>query len=115
MLKHTEMDIVAMTPCLMEVYCCDLQLSNSLSFICITMNDDGYFSQVAYCMTQYLYYALFPWLISHPPAVFFSQSKPATSNQPVVLLSQNKPAPAISHQPLVVDTKPGARGLGILF
>jgi hypothetical protein len=42
---------------------------------------------------------LFAWLISHQPAVLFSQSKPATSNQPTVLFSQNKPAPAISHQP----------------
>jgi hypothetical protein len=31
-----------------------------------------------------LFYAMFVWLISHQPAVFFSQ---------------NKPAPAISHQP----------------
>jgi hypothetical protein len=30
---------------------------------------------------------------------FFSQNKPATSNQPEVLFSQNKPAPAIRHQP----------------
>jgi hypothetical protein len=43
--------------------------------------------------------ALFAWLISHQPAVLFSQNKPATSNQPTVLFSQNKPAPAISHQP----------------
>jgi hypothetical protein len=43
--------------------------------------------------------ALFAWLISHQPAVFFSHNKSATSNQPVVLFSQNKPAPAISHQP----------------
>jgi hypothetical protein len=43
--------------------------------------------------------ALFAWLISHQPAVIFSQNKPATSNQPAVLFSQNKPAPAISHQP----------------
>jgi hypothetical protein len=42
---------------------------------------------------------LFAWLISHQPAVLFSQNKPATSNQPAVLFSQNKPAPAISHQP----------------
>jgi hypothetical protein len=42
---------------------------------------------------------LFAWLISHQPAVLFSQNKPATSNQPTVLFSQNKPAPAISHQP----------------
>jgi hypothetical protein len=44
-------------------------------------------------------YSLFAWFISHQPAVFFSQNKPATSNQPAVLFSQNKPAPAISHQP----------------
>jgi hypothetical protein len=43
--------------------------------------------------------ALFAWLISHRPAVLFSQHKPATSNQPAVLFSQNKPAPATSHQP----------------
>jgi hypothetical protein len=40
--------------------------------------------------------ALFAWLISHQPAVLFSQDKPATSNQPAVLFSQNKPTPAIS-------------------
>jgi hypothetical protein len=43
--------------------------------------------------------SLFAWLISHQPAVPFSQNKPATSNQPAVLFSQNKPAPAIIHQP----------------
>jgi hypothetical protein len=43
--------------------------------------------------------SLFAWLISHQPAVLFSQNKPATNNQPAVLFSQNKPAPAISHQP----------------
>jgi hypothetical protein len=43
--------------------------------------------------------SLFARLISHQPAVLFSQKKPATSNQPAVLFSQNKPAPAISHQP----------------
>jgi hypothetical protein len=43
--------------------------------------------------------ALFAWLISHQPAVLFSQNKPATSDQPAVLFSQNEPAPAISHQP----------------
>jgi hypothetical protein len=43
--------------------------------------------------------SLFAWLISHQPAVLFSQNKSATSNQPAVLFSQNKPAPAISHQP----------------
>jgi hypothetical protein len=41
----------------------------------------------------------FVWLISHQPAVLFSQNKPATSNQPTVLFSQNKSAPAINHQP----------------
>jgi hypothetical protein len=39
-------------------------------------------------------FALFVWLISHQPAVFFSQNKPATNNQSTVLFSQNKPAPA---------------------
>jgi hypothetical protein len=43
--------------------------------------------------------ALFVWLISHQPAVLFSQNKSAISNQPAVLFSQSKPAPAISHQP----------------
>jgi hypothetical protein len=43
--------------------------------------------------------SLFAWLISHQPAVLFSQNKQATNNQPTVLFSQNKPAPAISHQP----------------
>jgi hypothetical protein len=43
--------------------------------------------------------SLFAWLISHQPAVLFSQNKPATSNQPAVLFSQNKSTPAISHQP----------------
>jgi hypothetical protein len=43
---------------------------------------------------------LFAWLIiSHQPAVLFSQNKPATRNQPAVLFSPNKPASAISHQP----------------
>jgi hypothetical protein len=40
---------------------------------------------------------LFAWLISHQPAVLFSQNKPATGNQPAVFLSQNKPA--TDHQP----------------
>jgi hypothetical protein len=43
--------------------------------------------------------SLFVRLISHHPAVLFSQNKPATSNQPAILFSQNKSAPAISHQP----------------
>jgi hypothetical protein len=46
----------------------------------------------------FLVCALFVWLISHQPAVLFSQNKPAISNQQIVLFSQNKPAPAISHQ-----------------
>jgi hypothetical protein len=37
---------------------------------------------------------LLVWLISHQPAVLFSQNKPATSNHPTVLFSQNKSAPA---------------------
>jgi hypothetical protein len=48
---------------------------------------------------QNLSSSLFAWLISHQPAVLFSQTKPATSNQPALLFSQNTPAPAISHQP----------------
>jgi hypothetical protein len=48
---------------------------------------------------QQLLLALFAWLISHQPAVLFSQNKPATSNQPTVLFSRNKPAPVINHQP----------------
>jgi hypothetical protein len=50
-------------------------------------------------MDDCAFIALFVWLISHQPAVLFSQNKPANSNQPAVLFSQNKPAPAISHQP----------------
>jgi hypothetical protein len=41
-------------------------------------------------------FALFVWLISHQPAVLFSQNKSAISNQPAVLFSQNKSAPATS-------------------
>jgi predicted protein tyrosine phosphatase len=33
-----------------------------------------------------------------PPAVLFTQNKPATSNQAAVLFSHNKSAPTISHQ-----------------
>jgi hypothetical protein len=44
-------------------------------------------------------FVLFVWLISHLPAVLFSQNKSATNNQPAVLFSQNISAPAISHQP----------------
>jgi hypothetical protein len=51
------------------------------------------------CTTCQQANSLFARLISHQPAVLFSQNKPATSNQPAVLFSQNKPAPAISHQP----------------
>jgi hypothetical protein len=43
--------------------------------------------------------ALFVWLISHQPAVLFSQNKPAASNQPTIFFSQNKSASATSHQP----------------
>jgi hypothetical protein len=41
--------------------------------------------------------ALFVWLISHQPAVLFSQNKPDITNQPAVLFSHNKPASVISH------------------
>jgi hypothetical protein len=40
--------------------------------------------------------AVFARLISHQPAVLFSQNKPTTSNQSAVLFSQKKPAPATS-------------------
>jgi hypothetical protein len=43
--------------------------------------------------------ALFAWLISHQPAVLFSQNKSVTSKHTAVLVSQNTPAPDISHQP----------------
>jgi hypothetical protein len=43
--------------------------------------------------------SLFVRLISHQPAVLFSQNKPTTSNQLAVLFSQNKSAPATSHHP----------------
>jgi predicted esterase len=49
--------------------------------------------------TIYSEVTLFAWLISHQPAVLFSQNEPATSNQSAVLFSQKKSAPAISHQP----------------
>jgi hypothetical protein len=39
---------------------------------------------------------MFVWLISHQPAVLFSQNKPASGNQPTVFLSQNKSTPVIS-------------------
>jgi hypothetical protein len=52
-----------------------------------------------YSSAKVLTYSLFVRLISHQPAVLFSQNKPATSNQPAVLFSQNKSAPAINHQP----------------
>jgi hypothetical protein len=42
---------------------------------------------------------MFVRLISHQPAVLFSQNNPATSNQPTVLFSHNESSPAISHQP----------------
>jgi hypothetical protein len=55
--------------------------------------------------------ALFVWLISHQPAVLFSQNKSAISNQPTVIPSQNKPAPAISHQP----TEQAVAFFGLLY
>jgi hypothetical protein len=44
-------------------------------------------------------HSLFIRLISHQPAVLFSQNKPAINNQPTIFFSHNKSAPAISHQP----------------
>jgi hypothetical protein len=43
-----------------------------------------------------LHIALFVWLISHQPAVFFSQNKSVISNQTTILFSQNKSAPAMN-------------------
>jgi hypothetical protein len=51
------------------------------------------------CFPGIFYVSLFAWLISHQPAVLFSQNKSATSNQLAILFSQNKPVPVISHQP----------------
>jgi hypothetical protein len=48
--------------------------------------------------------AMFAWLISHQPAVLFSQNKPTTSNQPAIRFSQNKPAPTISQQYVYLKT-----------
>jgi hypothetical protein len=42
---------------------------------------------------------MFACLISHQPAVLFSQNRPVTSNLTTILFSQNKPAPTISHRP----------------
>jgi hypothetical protein len=55
-------------------------------------------------------FSLFARLISHQPAVLFSQNKPATSNQLAVLFSQNKSAPAIGRQP--TEQAVGSRNLG---
>jgi hypothetical protein len=52
----------------------------------ITIND-WYYSQ-----DDIVTGSLFVWLISHQPAVLFSQNKPAISNQPTVLFSQKKSA-----------------------
>jgi hypothetical protein len=41
----------------------------------------------------------FVWLISHQPAVLFSQNKSATSNQTAVLFSQKKSSQVTGHQP----------------
>jgi hypothetical protein len=43
---------------------------------------------------------LIAWLISHQPAILFSQNKPVTNNHPAVLLSRNKPTLATGYQPL---------------
>jgi hypothetical protein len=67
-------------------------------------------SVVVIRLSWWLAESLFAWLISHQPAVIFSQNKPVTSNQPAVLFSQNKPAPDISHQP--TEQGPGRQWLG---
>jgi hypothetical protein len=62
---------------------------------------------------------LFAWLISHQPAVLFSQNKPATSNQSAVLSSRTKSTPATSHQPneqaVQFETKEILDILGIFY
>jgi hypothetical protein len=50
--------------------------------------------------------ALFPWLISHQPAVLFSQNKPATST----LLSEQN---STSHQPPANRT--GCKNQGVVL
>jgi hypothetical protein len=35
---------------------------------------------------------MFVWLISHQPAVFFSQNKPTTDHQPTILNQHHQPA-----------------------
>jgi hypothetical protein len=52
------------------------------------------------------YITLFVWLISHQPAVLFSQNKPGITNQPAVLFSQNKPAPAERTGCISITTSP---------
>jgi hypothetical protein len=73
-------------------------------------DETGYFADLIY-PTFYQSNTLFAWLISHQPAVLFSQNKPTTSNQPTVFFSQNKPAPAISHQPNEHETQEHVRFL----
>jgi hypothetical protein len=46
--------------------------------------------------------APFVWLISHQPAVLFSQNKPATSNQPAILFLSEQIS--TSHQPTAERT-----------
>jgi hypothetical protein len=48
------------------------------------------------CSNDHLSDVLFAWLISHQPAVLFTQNKSAISKQPTIFFSQNKPAPATS-------------------
>jgi hypothetical protein len=57
--------------------------------------------------TPFVSVALFVRLISHRPAVFFSQNKLATSNQSAVLFSHSKSAPARVH--LTGGNRPGYR------
>jgi hypothetical protein len=53
-------------------------------------------------------------LISHQPAVLFSQNKPATTNQPAVLFTHKRSASATSHQPTeqAVGRRRGGGGMG---
>jgi hypothetical protein len=54
--------------------------------------------------------ALFTWLISHQPAVLFSQNKSANTNQSTILFSQKKSVSVTSHQPNELAVGGGQRG-----
>jgi 5-methylcytosine-specific restriction endonuclease McrA len=72
----------------------------------VVWNPDAYRS--------YVYVLMFAWLISHQPAVLFSQNKPVTNNQPAVLYQP----PTISQQHFSLRTnqhQPSAKRTGCLL